>query len=126
MFSRAQTLVQFTSRQAIYDPDGISTVTVFPPLQHATNTQMSSNPSLEIVPGGLSHRSLFVVNGRQAPAAARNSVYSASDKTAALRYFIAVCVESEKQFEDSSLYYCRCGSLMVVSKQLAVNGTTHI
>jgi hypothetical protein len=115
IIDRSQTLVQFTSRQVIYDPDGVSTAPVFPPLQHATNTQTSSNPSLEIVPGGLAHRSLSIVNGRQVSAAVRNFAYSTVDKTAASRYFIAVFVEGEKQFEDKGLFYCGCRNLRVLS-----------
>lgn len=96
IFDRSHTLVQLTLRHVINEPDGISTSTLLPPLQHPTSTQTSSNPSLEMVPRGLAQRSLFVANGRQVPAASRSFVYSTIGKTAALRYFIAVYIEVEK------------------------------
>jgi hypothetical protein len=100
---RSQMLVQLTSRQAIYNPESISKETVFTLLQHANNTQTSSNPSLEIFPGGLAHRSLSIVNGRQVSTAPRNFVYSVIDKMAASRHFIAVFVGSEMQFKGRKL-----------------------
>jgi hypothetical protein len=65
IFDRLQTLVQFTVLQVILLPDGISTAGIFPPLQHPTSTQTSSNPSLEVVPGGFAQRLPSVVRGRQ-------------------------------------------------------------
>ena len=61
---RLQILVQFAVLQVIDWPDGSSTATALPWLQHATKLQTSSNPSLEIVPGGFAHKPLSVVNGR--------------------------------------------------------------
>jgi len=69
-FDRSQTLMQLTWLQAMNDLDGISTVAgIFPPLQHPTRSQTSSNPSLATVLGGEAHKTLFVVKGRQVAAA---------------------------------------------------------
>jgi hypothetical protein len=59
---RLQILAQFAVLQGIDWPDGSSTVTGLPRLQHATKLQTSSNPSLDTVPGGFAHKSLSVVN----------------------------------------------------------------
>ena len=62
---RLQIFAQFAVLQSITWPEGSSTDTALPRVQHATKVQTSSNPSLENVPGGLAHKSVSVVKGKQ-------------------------------------------------------------
>jgi hypothetical protein len=62
---KLQTLVQSTLAQATHSPDDILTTTLLPPVQHSASEHTSSNPSLEVVPGGVAHRPVSVLNRRQ-------------------------------------------------------------
>jgi hypothetical protein len=122
---RLQTVVQFTLKQSINEPEGISTLATPSALQHATNTQTSSCPSLEMVPGGLEQRELSVVNGRQVSAAAKTFVHRTIHKMIPF-IFIAACMKICKAVREQKLVFCAHGNVILVFQQFVVDGTTPI